>query len=156
MTSILFVCLGNICRSPAAEGIARRKIAERGLDLLVDSAGTAGYHIGAPPDDRMIRTAATRGYALGELRARQVEPQDFTRFTHVLAMDASNIDALQRIWPGWAKGAVKPALLLQGRNHQGIREVPDPYYGGQDGFDLVIDLLEEAIDALLDEVSAKA
>jgi protein-tyrosine phosphatase len=150
MPSVLFVCLGNICRSPAAEGIARKLAADQGLQVTADSAGTGAWHAGHSPDARMIKAAAMRGYRLKSLRARQVTPEDFTRFDQVLAMDVSNLDALHRLYPAWDRKATKPRLLLDVYpNVRGIREVPDPYYGGPEGFELVIDLIEAAVRDLL-------
>lgn len=140
---VLFVCLGNICRSPAAEAVFRRRAADAGLDAVVDSAGTGGWHAGNPPDPRMIEAAAKRGYDLKPLRARQVDDGDGYQFDHIIAMDASNLaDLLDRRLPDWT-AHVRPLLE---------RDVPDPYYGGDDGFDQVLDLLERGIDALIDEL----
>ena len=132
---VLFVCLGNICRSPSADGILRKKLAEHGLAdrVVVDSAGTGDWHIGKAPDLRSQQAAAKRGYELSMLRARQVEATDFNEFDYVLAMDSSNIEKMQEFKP---KGAVRtePELFLQrfGAN-TAITEVPDPYYGGEIG-----------------------
>lgn len=135
ITRILFVCTGNICRSPTAEGVMRALLEDAGLGHVeVDSAGTHGYHIGAPPDPRTQKAALKRGYDLSSLRARKVVPEDFFRFDHVLAMDAGHLHLLRRICPPEHSG--KLSLFLH-------REVPDPYYGGTEDFELVLDLAEE-------------
>jgi protein-tyrosine phosphatase len=141
---ILFVCLGNICRSPTAEGvfraIAKREYPE--LVLEVDSAGTANYHVGAPPDRRTIAAARRRGYDLSSLRARQVDNDDFRRFDHVLAMDRANLSELQnRLLEG---ARAKLALFMSFAPEAGHEEVPDPYYGGVEDFERVLDLCEAA------------
>lgn len=154
---VLFVCLGNICRSPSADGILRKKLAEHGLadKVVVDSAGTGDWHIGKAPDLRSQQAAAKRGYELSMLRARQVESTDFNEFDYVLAMDSSNIENMQEFKP---KGAVRtePELFLQrfGAN-TAITEVPDPYYGGDQGFEEVLDLIEAACDNMILEIKQK-
>ncbi|MEL6862058.1 MAG: low molecular weight protein-tyrosine-phosphatase, partial [Pseudomonadota bacterium] len=120
MPRLLFVCLGNICRSPAADGIARRMAADRGLDWYIDSAGTGAWHVGNPPDPRMIEAAAMRGIDLTPLHARQAEPDDFLRFDHIFAMDRSNLADLSAIRPSNAPASLD--LFL------GDADVPDPYY----------------------------
>lgn len=142
---LLFVCLGNICRSPAAEGVMRARAAARGVELSLSSAGTGDWHAGSPPDPRMQAAAAARGYDISGLRARQVERADFARFDFVLAMDRGNLADLRRLAP---KGGLAPELMLPGGG-----DVPDPYYGGEDGFDQVLDLLEGACDRLLDRIA---
>ncbi|SFI07831.1 low molecular weight protein-tyrosine-phosphatase [Albimonas pacifica] len=153
MTRLLFVCLGNICRSPAAEGVARAMAQARGLAVEIDSAGTGGWHAGDPPDPRMREAALRRGYDLSALRARQVRRADFAAFDHILAMDADNLAALERARPADARAAL--SLML---SHADLpeREVPDPYYGGPQGFDHVLDLLEAAVAGLLDRLEAQA
>jgi protein-tyrosine phosphatase len=146
---VLFVCLGNICRSPTAEGVTRT-LAEReapGLPLEVDSAGTAGYHAGEPPDLRTSAAAARRGYQLGALRARVVEPADFERFDLILAMDQENLRILKRRAPAHAQQRLR--LLMEFAPEVGVSEVPDPYYGGPNGFEDVLDLVESAARGLL-------
>lgn len=141
---ILFVCLGNICRSPTAHGVFR-DIARReapGLVTEVDSAGTADYHVGEPPDPRTCRVAARRGYDLSDLRARQVESPDFERFDLLLAMDRANLQALRQLAPPTHRGRVQ--LFLEYAGHATLSEVPDPYYGDEAGFIQVLDLAEEA------------
>ena len=147
--NVLFVCLGNICRSPTAEGVLRgiaaREAAE--LELLIDSAGTADYHVGRAPDARSQAAAAARGYDLAPLRARQVERRDFDRFDYVLAMDRKNLAELQALAPARRRADVR--LLLDFAPDAGHREVPDPYYGGPAGFELVLDLAEQGARGLL-------
>jgi protein-tyrosine phosphatase len=146
---VLFVCLGNICRSPTAEGVLRtlaaREVPE--LPLEVDSAGTAGYHAGEPPDPRMSAAAARRGYDLSALRARVVEPGDFERFDLILAMDEDNLRVLRRRAPAHAHARLR--LFLEFAPESGAAEVPDPYYGGAKGFEEVLDLVESAARGLL-------
>ena len=146
---VLFVCMGNICRSPTAEGVFRHMVAAAGLSRIinVDSAGTHGYHAGDPPDARACAVAARRGYDLNRLRARQVTQQDFERFDYVLAMDRANLACLELIRPPVYQGEV--ALLLQYAPQPSRLEVPDPYYGGARGFELVLDLVESASQGLL-------
>lgn len=139
MNRILFVCLGNICRSPAAEGIFAAKAKAAGLDVAVDSAGTGGWHRGEPPHGPMIAAAARRGYDLSGLRARQVTTADFAAFDRILAMDRSNLADLRAIRP--AGGGAELALFL------GTAEVPDPWYTGD--FDAALDLIEAGADRLV-------
>jgi protein-tyrosine phosphatase len=146
---VLCVCLGNICRSPTAEGVLR-EIARREAPQLitaVDSAGTAGYHVGDPPDPRTVAAARSRGYDLSELRARQVHERDFSGFDLILAMDRSNLATLRRVAPTTAHDRL--GLFLQYSHGGAHAEVPDPYYGGRDDFELVLDLVEQGARALL-------
>jgi protein-tyrosine phosphatase len=145
VTRILFVCMGNICRSPLAEGIARARARERGLALDFDSAGTHAYHVGEPPDPRARALARARGTPIDALRARQVRREDFDDFDLILAADRVNLDRL-RTW-GPREGGARCALLLDWAGVGG--EVPDPYYGDERDFERVYDLLDGAIDALL-------
>ena len=147
---ILFVCMGNICRSPTAEGVMRRLLREERLDdrIEVDSAGTGGWHAGEPPDERATEAARRRGIDLGGT-ARQVEPEDFERFDLILAADRENLAALRRLAPD-DEARAKVRLLL------GDRDVPDPYYGGARGFEDVLDLVQGACEELLDELRARA
>ncbi len=146
---ILFVCLGNICRSPTAEGVLRviaaREAAE--LELEIDSAGTAGYHVGSAPDPRTRAAAARRGYDLSALRARVVEPHDFERFDLILAMDEDNLRTLRRRAP--SAGRAHLQLYMEFAPELEVREVPDPYYGGPNGFEEVLDLVEHAARGLI-------
>ena len=146
---VLMVCLGNICRSPTAEAMLRKKVHEAGLDgrIEVDSAGTADYHVDSPPDRRAVAHGERRGLAMKNLRGRQVGRDDFERFDVILAMDEDNLADLQRIRPPGARARV--ALLLSYAPHAGAREVPDPYYGGPDGFETVLDLVDAAADGFI-------
>ena len=150
--SVLMVCMGNICRSPTAEGVLRQRLAKAGLAdvVAVDSAGTYGGHAGDPPDPRAQRHAQRRGVDLSRLRARQITADDFRRHALVLAMDQDNVDAMARIRPA---DAPAPRLLLEfSRRAEGPREVPDPYYGGPEGFEHVLDLIEDACDGVVDHL----
>jgi protein-tyrosine phosphatase len=150
MKSVLFVCTGNICRSPTAEGVFRKLVADAGLtDLIaIDSAGTHGYHVGEPPDRRTQDAARRRGYDLSRLRARCVARDDFHRFDLVLAMDREHHEILAGLAPASAGHKVK--LMMEFGRRSAHEEVPDPYYGGPDGFELVLDLLEDAAEGLLE------
>lgn len=141
-TSVLFVCLGNICRSPLADGLLRHKLRERGIaeSFRVDSAGTAAYHVGNAPDPRTQAVLRDHGVAVVG-HARQVRESDFTEFDHVLAMDQSNLDTLLKRAPANATASIALALEPVGGG-----EVPDPYYGGDDGFERVYAMLDEALD----------
>lgn len=153
---VLFVCMGNICRSPTAEGVFRA-VAERGgmaKRLRIDSAGTHDYHVGEPPDARAIASALRRGYDIGRLRARQIAPRDFAWFDWILAMDRHNLKEVTSRRPRDHAGHV--GLMLDLLPALGVREVPDPYYGGSEGFERVLDLLEPASEALLARVSESA
>ena len=144
--AFLLVCMGNICRSPLAEGILRQRSREAGIDLQLDSAGTHAYHLGEPPDPRARSLARQRGTPIDDLRARQVVAEDFQRFDHLLVADRVNLEALNRRFPQHAGRAV---LLLE---FAGIRpevEVPDPYYGDVRDFEAVFDLLERAAQGVL-------
>jgi protein-tyrosine phosphatase len=147
---VLMVCMGNICRSPTAEGVLRAKLKAAGLAtrVEVDSAGTTGYHSGEPPDARAIRHAAKRGYDLSRLRARRVTGEDFQRFDWLLAMDEDNLERLVEMKPDEARARVE-LLMPHGRRFSGTREVPDPYYGAPAGFEHVLDLVEDACDGLV-------
>lgn len=155
MVKVLFVCMGNICRSPAAEGVFRALLETEGLDgkVTCDSAATGAWHVGNPPDARMRKTAKKRGVDLDDLRARQATPADFDRFDYVLAMDQDNMANLSRICPPGQEN--KLFRFLEFAPQTGRREVPDPYYGGPDGFDLVLDLIEEASHGLLVDIREK-
>jgi protein-tyrosine phosphatase len=151
---VLFVCLGNICRSPTAEGVFRHKLREAGLEghVEVDSAGTGDWHVGKAPDSRTRHAAQRRGYDLAALRGRQVSAGDFARFDLILAMDSGNLQHLQQMRP--ANSAAELDLFLR-RYELALSEVPDPYYGGEEGFEQVLDLIEQACDALLVELRGR-
>jgi protein-tyrosine phosphatase len=144
---ILFVCMGNICRSPTAEGVMRRLIDDAGLDIEVDSAGTGGWHVGEPPDERATLAARRRGVTLSGA-ARQVRPADFRRFDMLIAMDRANLRELLAIAPD-EEAASRVRLLVADS------DVPDPYYGGDRGFETVLDMVETACRELLDELRAR-
>ena len=158
MMKVLFVCLGNICRSPAAEGVFLHLLEERGLSdhFVVDSAGTGGWHVGNPADRRMQAAANRRGIQLPS-RARQISLDDFLSFDLVLTMDKDNLAAVQglaREANSRARASIKPMLSYARRYSE--KEVPDPYNGGDAGFEHVLDLLEDACTNLLDELSQQA
>lgn len=151
-TKVLFVCMGNICRSPTAEGVFRRFVADEGMNHLIeiDSAGTHDYHIGSSPDRRAQAAAAGRGYDLSGLRGRQVSRCDFAEFDYVLAMDQDNLANLRRLCPDEQQHKVRLFLSFSERFKD--EEVPDPYYGGPQGFDLVLDMVEDAARGLLEAI----
>jgi protein-tyrosine phosphatase len=154
--SILFVCTGNICRSPTAEGVFRALARKRGMleRLRVDSAGTHDYHVGEAPDPRSIEHAGRRGYDLKPLRARQVAGSDFRDFGWILAMDRGHLRMLNAVAPAESDSRVQ--LFLEHSALWRGQEVPDPYYGGVKGFETVLDMVEEASERLLDAVLAEA
>jgi protein-tyrosine phosphatase len=155
MVRVLFVCMGNICRSPVAAGALRRLVDERGLDgaIEVDSAGTSGYHVGEPADDRAAESAGRRGFDISAHRARRVSGRDFQDFDYVIAMDRDNYDELLAVSPSGYEDRI--SLLLQFAPHLGVDEVPDPYYGGPSGFEHVLDLVQEAAEALLEHLAVR-
>ena len=146
MKKILFVCLGNICRSPTAHGVMAHEIEKNNLPLIVDSAGTAAYHIGNPPDKRSQAAAKKHGYDLSKQQARQVNKADFDEYDYIFAMDQSNLAHLKAMQPEGSKANVK--LYLEFANLECL-EVPDPYYGDGDGFEVVLDLCERATQQLI-------
>jgi len=149
---VLFVCLGNICRSPTAEGVLRAIAAREfpELPIAIDSAGTANYHVGEPPDRRTVAAARRRGYDLSSLRARQVHADDFERFEYVLAMDRANLVELAELEQQWPVAASPQlGLFLDFAPDCGFDEVPDPYYGGVEDFERVLDLCEAGARGLL-------
>lgn len=149
--NVLFVCMGNICRSPTAEGVFRKLVEDAGLaaQVRLDSAGTHAYHTGEPADRRAAEAASRRGYRLDGIKARRVADDDFERFDLLLAMDDDNLRILQDLAGPEREDRVR--LLLEFGRH-GEREVPDPYYGGAAGFERVLDLVEDAAAGLLDEI----
>lgn len=151
---VLFVCLGNICRSPTAEGVLRHKLQLAGLASQVDvaSAGTGNWHVGQPPDKRTQRAAKLRGYDLSAQRAQQVSAADFSRYELIFAMDNSNLRDLKALQP--VSGKAELDLFL--RRYDGVKhEVPDPYYDGEQGFEEVLDLIERACDLLVIELKGR-
>ena len=152
-TNVLFVCMGNICRSPTADAVFRHTVQKAGLEheIFVDSAGTHAYHIGNPPDHRAQKFALKRGYQMHDLRARKVATDDFNHFDYILAMDNENLALLQQRCPD--HHIDKLQLLM--RYSKGIysdREVADPYFGGDQGFEMVLDMIEEASQGLLEHI----
>jgi protein-tyrosine phosphatase len=147
--AVLFVCLGNICRSPTAHGVFEQVLAEQGHAawVSVDSCGTGDWHVGEAPDRRATAEARRRGYALDHLRARQVRPDDFRAFDYILAMDRANLRALEAMKPRDFDGHL--GLFLEFHPDTMIAEVPDPYFGGDEGFTQVLDLIETASQGLL-------
>jgi protein-tyrosine phosphatase len=150
--AVLMVCMGNVCRSPTAEGVFRHKVAEAGLGdrVLIDSAGTHDYRVGSPPDRRSCHHASLRGYDLTAQRARQVHRQDFERFDLILAMDWDNLEWLQAQCPPPQRGKLR--RLMEFAPEGLSEEVPDPYYGGHDSFETVLDHVEAACEGLLAHV----
>lgn len=151
MPQVLFVCMGNICRSPTAHVVFREQVRERGLSdqLMIDSAGTHDFHRGKQPDVRAIETAAKQGLDMTDLRARQVQKHDFERFDYVVAMDSENLSALQNSCP--EVYLARLSLLLDWTDDWGT-EVPDPYYGGDEGFTRVLDMVTSACRCLLEHI----
>ena len=141
---VLFVCTGNICRSPTAEGVLRHLAKEAGIEVQVESAGTGDWHVGHPPDERAQHHARSRGYDLSAQRARQVSAGDFERFDLIVAMDRGHLRVLQQQCP--REHRAKLRLLVAGG------DVPDPYYGGAEGFERVLDMVEGACRGLLQEI----
>lgn len=152
---ILFCCMGNICRSPTAEGVFAKLVHEAGLDdiIEIDSAGTHAYHVGEPPDSRAQRSALQRGIDISLLRARRARAEDFDYFDYVLAMDEDNYQHLLQIC--LPKQQEKLQLFLDYAPHLQYRQVPDPYYGGDKGFETVLDMVEHAAVGLLQHIRAR-
>ncbi|WP_027793497.1 low molecular weight protein-tyrosine-phosphatase [Paraburkholderia acidipaludis] len=153
--SVCFVCLGNICRSPTAEAVMRHMVGQAGLDgrIDIDSAGTGDWHLGDAPDERAQRAGQRRGYDLAPLRARQIGAGDFERFDFVVAMDEANITALQQVAPPAARGKIR--LLMEFAPQLDTRVVADPYFGGEAGFETVLDQCEAACEGLLAALRAR-
>jgi len=148
-TRILLVCMGNICRSPTAHGVLRARARQAGVGhrLDIQSAGTHGYHVGSPPDRRAIRAAGERRYDLSDLRARQVEPRDLEVFDYVLAMDRDNLAILRSLQGPRTQARI--SLFMDFADRDQGADVPDPYYGGANGFERVLDMIEAGVDGLL-------
>ena len=153
-TSILFVCMGNICRSPTAEGVFRKFVEDAELtdEIRVESAGTHAYHTGEPPDKRAQAAAKRRGYSLEGIRARRVAETDFAEFEHILAMDEHNLSVLRDLQP---RESISSVTLFLDFSTDRKTEVPDPYYGGSAGFERVLDLVEDASRGLLQHIEKK-
>lgn len=151
-TNVLFVCMGNICRSPTAEGVFRHVVETAGLKdrVEIDSAGTISSHVGDSPDRRAQQTASRRGYDLSRIRGRKVCLEDFNEFDFILAMDGDNLANLQRICPQEHSHKLKLFLAFSQKFH--CKEVPDPYYGGSQGFENVLDMIEDGAKGLLEEI----
>jgi protein-tyrosine phosphatase len=155
LVKVLFVCMGNICRSPTAEGVFKSIVEKAGLAdrITSDSAGTGDYHLGEAPDPRAQSAALTRGYDLSPLCARQVSRRDFSEFDYILAMDEANLRQLKRLCPPEHAGKVK--LFMEFAGEGSAREVPDPYYGGAHGFERVLDMVEQASKGLLEHLRSR-
>lgn len=152
MVSVLLVCLGNICRSPSAEGVLKKLLADQGLTahFSLDSAGTGDWHVGKAPDPRAIKAAARRGIDISALRARQVTLGDFHKFDYLLAMDGSNYADLRAMQPENSTAQLERFLAFAPAEYP--EDVPDPYYGGDDGFDSVLNLITDASEAFIEHV----
>jgi protein-tyrosine phosphatase len=150
MVRVLFVCMGNICRSPLAQGVFENVLRREGLEgeVSVDSAGTGSWHVGSPPDDRALNAASLRGLDISSQRARRITPEDCQNFDYILTMDEENYRMVSSLCQGSA--VVRPFLDFATNSPE--REVPDPYYGGADGFERVLDLVEEASEGLLGDI----
>jgi len=147
---ILVICMGNICRSPTGEAVLKAKAQELGINITIDSAGTTGYHAGNPPDPRSVQAGVNRGYDFSGMQSRQVTINDFEDFDYILAADKDNLTDLIELCPSHLQ--YKLSLFLSHGNSDHI-EVPDPYYGGENGFELVLDLIEEASIKFLEKIS---
>lgn len=153
MIRVLFVCTGNICRSPTAEGVARAQAAKTNIACEIESAGIGAWHVGESPDARSIHAAAVRGYDLSTQKARQIDPEDFHQFDHIIALDKGHLQQLRQIPHGG--GAARLSLLMDWADGRKGLDVPDPYYGEEADFDQVLDLVETAIESFLNALRAK-
>jgi protein-tyrosine phosphatase len=155
MVKVLFVCMGNICRSPTAQGVFAKLVEQEGLTdaIYIDSAGTHAYHVGEPPDRRAQDSASARGIDLSRLHARQVRGDDFAEFDYVIAMDRDNYQILESICPLGSEHKLQ--MLMSFAPQHELREVPDPYFGGSKGFERVLDMIEQASGGLLQEIRLK-
>ena len=153
MVRVLFVCMGNICRSPLAQGVFENVARREGLEdqIFVDSAGTGNWHVGSPPDERALSAASVRGLDIGSQRARQIRAEDCENFDYILTMDEENYGMVSSLCRGSA--VVRPFLDFAADSPE--REVPDPYYGGPEGFERVLDLVEEASEGLLEDIRGR-
>jgi protein-tyrosine phosphatase len=151
VSSVLFVCLGNICRSPLAEGMMRHLATQAGHDLHIESAGTGDWHIGSPPDERAMAAAVRGGFDISGQRARQICRDDFGKFAHIAVMDGANLIAVQNLRP--SDVAVQPKLLLDFAKGQSGKSVPDPYYGNKRDFDETVRLVKLGCTGLLAQIS---
>jgi protein-tyrosine phosphatase len=155
MVKVLFVCMGNICRSPTAEGVFQHHLAAQGLEgqMSVDSAGTHGWHAGNPPDPRSVSAARDRGIDISYVRSRKVRPSDFTEFDYILAMDRDNLNDMVDM--AVMNDTARVQLFLEFASDIDATDVPDPYYGGESGFDHVLDLIEAASEGLIAHIRAR-
>ncbi len=151
--AVLMLCLGNICRSPMAQGALEAEAARLGLDLHVDSAGTGDWHVGAPPDPRAVAAAARRGFEISAQRARKATAQDFDRFDLIVGMEQANLDALARLRPG--EGGARLALLLDHAPAHAGQAVPDPFFDGEEAFDHALALIELGVAGLVETLRAR-
>jgi len=151
-TAVMFVCLGNICRSPTAHGVFAALVDRVGLhdSISIESSGTSGWHIGESPDSRSSQAALQRGYDLSNLKGRAFSAEDFNHYDYILTMDRANLKAVQALRPAGYVGEL--ALFLDFSSSQQVTEVPDPYYGGAKGFDTVLDLVEDGCAGLLNHI----
>ena len=152
INSILFICMGNICRSPTAEAVFRTKAEQLGIQLTIDSAGTLGAHAREKPDPRAQKAGTARGYSFKGIKARKVTEKDFAKFDLILAMDEDNVRDLNKVAPAEYKDKIQ--RFLNYAEHYDDTEVPDPYYGGAQGFQYVLDLVEDASDGLLKKITS--
>ncbi|MBA4143229.1 MAG: low molecular weight phosphotyrosine protein phosphatase [Nitrosospira sp.] len=155
--NVLFICMGNICRSPTAEAVFRYQVTTAGFEkaIHIDSAGTHDYHVGAPPDERAQKAAIRRGYDPKGLRARRVNENDFEFFHYILAMDRANLAVLERECPPQHNHKLGLLMRYSERFSEGMEEVPDPYFGGNQGFEHVLNMVEEAGRGLLDQIQRR-